>query len=282
MICIPRIRRHRNSGFTLVELLVVIAIIGVLISLLLPAVQAAREAARRTQCKNNLRQIGLGFLMYHDAQGSLPVGCLDKRTGRNSDGLQLSWLAALLPYLEQRGLWEQIDFERAYDSVENAGPAAVPVTTFLCPSTARLAEDRESVHFVSDDAGGASRAASDYGGVFGTTKVTPITNGVFFYDVAVSLREVTDGTTHTLAVIEDTGRGTDWDGDWINGENVFNQGYGVNQRQNNEIWSDHPGGAQAISCDAAVRYLSESIDFEVLKALCTRSNDEIIPAGEVF
>jgi len=271
--------RHAQSGFTLVELLVVIAIIGVLISLLLPAVQSAREAARRTQCKNNLRQIGLSLLLHHDAKGKFPVGCVDQRNSTNPGGKRLCWLAAILPYLEQRPLWEQIDFTKAYDSTENAQAASTQLSVYLCPSTSRTTEDREGAYAVSTTPGNLPRGATDYGGLFGTTEVDPITNGIFIYNTAISIREITDGTTKTLAIAEDTGRGTAWDGEWINGENIFLQSVPVNKNQNNEIWSDHPGGALAVNCDASVSFLGESMDFAALKARCTRSNQEVISAG---
>jgi len=267
--------RSRQVGFTLVELLVVIAIIGVLIALMLPAVQAAREAARRTQCKNNFRQIGLALLLHHDAKGDLPVGCIDKRKSKNPNGKQLSWLAATLPYLEQESLWEQLDFNFAYDSPINAKAASTPLPVYLCPSTARTTIDRQGPLTVPLAGSGFALAVADYGGNFGTTKVLPVTNGVLFYDIPISLREITDGTSHTIAVSEDSGRGGEWHGEWINGENVFNQHFAINQRQNNEIWSDHPGGALTVNCDASASFLSESLDLHVLKALCTRSNQEL-------
>src|SRR5438874_1669093 len=100
---------HRGSGFTLVELLVVIAIIGVLVALLLPAVQAAREAARRTQCSNNLKQLGLAMHNYHDVAGRLPCN-INRVGGATNDRNQASQLVNLLPYIEQKSLYDQINF----------------------------------------------------------------------------------------------------------------------------------------------------------------------------
>src|SRR6478752_6950848 len=96
------LREHPRRAFTLVELLVVIAIIGVLVALLLPAVQAAREAARRMKCQNNLKQVSLAWHNYHDSMGSLPSGC-------NSTN-DLNWTVFILPYIEQRGLYEKFVF----------------------------------------------------------------------------------------------------------------------------------------------------------------------------
>ena len=267
---------RRQHGFTLVELLVVIAIIGVLIGLLLPAVQAARESARRTQCQNNLRQIGVALLAYHDVKGSFPIGCLDKRHAGNPSGRQLSWSATVLPYLEQTTLWEQIDLLSAYDSSNNARAAETALPVYLCPSTARTTSDREGSFVTQVPATGRVLAAIDYGGNYGAAFVSPSANGVMLYNRAVALREITDGTSSTIAVAEDTGRGRLWDGEWINGENIFDQHFAVNKQQNNEIWSDHPGGALAVRCDASVSFLSELMDVKVLKSRCTRSNDELL------
>jgi len=272
----PVVGARKSNGFTLVELLVVIAIIGVLVGLLLPAMQAARESARRTRCQSNLRQIGVAILAYDDANGSFPVGCLDKRHGGNPGGRQLSWSATVLPYLEQAALWEQIDLLAAYDSSANAPAAATVLPFYLCPSTSRTTSDREGSFVIQVPSAEQAMAAIDYGGNYGAAFVSPSANGVFLYNRAIELREITDGTSWTLAVAEDTGRGRQWDGEWINGENIFDQHLSVNEQQNNEIWSDHPGGAQAVSCDASVAFLSESMDAKVLKSRCTRSNEELL------
>jgi len=204
--------------------LVVIAIIGVLVGLLLPAVQAARESARRTHCQNNLRQIGLALHAYHDNQGGLPIGCVDKRIpGHNPDGRQLSWSARLLPQLEMNPIYQQIDFEFGYDSAENAAVGSTVVATYLCPSTFRLAGDRSELRMIASPSGLPALAAMDYGGNYGAGFTFPSANGVLLYDRAVAFHEITDGTSWTIAVAEDTGRGREWDGEWINGENIFDQ-----------------------------------------------------------
>jgi len=270
-----------RAGFTLVELLVVIAILGMLVGLLLPAVQAAREAARRTQCQNNLRQIGLGLLEFHEAHGVLPVGCLEKQfPGKNPMGRQLAWSASLLPYVEQTILWRNIDFQSAYNSRLNAKAAASEVAVYLCPSTARLAAGREGTHMSEkpvDRSSDASlpAAAIDYGGNYGAAFVSPSANGVLLYDRSIRLKDISDGTSHTLAVAEDTGRGLPMDGEWINGENIFDQSGPINRQQNNEIWSDHPGGALALQCDGSVVFLDETMETTLLRALCTRSGEEL-------
>jgi prepilin-type N-terminal cleavage/methylation domain-containing protein/prepilin-type processing-associated H-X9-DG protein len=267
-----------RAAFTLVELLVVIAIIGVLVALLLPAVQAARESARRTQCQNNLRQLGLAVFTYHDAKRSLPVGCLEKRTSAKPAGRQLSWSAAVLPHLEQQALWTRLDFQSAYDSMRNADVAITPLATFLCPSVQRLAAGRDGA-MVQRDAAGATvatylAAATDYGGLYGAGQLSPSANGVLLYDRAVKLSDVTDGTSHTIAIAEDTGRGSLMDGEWINGENIFDVSGLVNAQQHDDLWSDHPGGVNAVRCDGSVAYYEDAIDRAAMRAACTRAHED--------
>src|SRR5690348_6603930 len=131
---------RRPPGFTLIELLVVIAIIGVLIGLLLPAVQKVREAAARIRCTNNLKQIGLALHSYHDSVGSLPPGYIDGNTNAASDatfdvGPGWGWAAFLLPYLEQDNLFKRVNFSQAV----GASPVGSTfLSIFWCPSDRQL------------------------------------------------------------------------------------------------------------------------------------------------
>ncbi len=268
--------RVSRRGFTLVELLIVIAIIGALVSLLLPAVQAAREAARRSHCQNNLRQTGLALHAFHDANGAFPIGCVEKRTFKRPTARQLAWSAALLAQLEQQPLWRAIDFSAAYDSARNAPAALTTLSTYLCPSTVRLAAGRDGAE-VASPAGGYRAAAIDYGGNYGAAGVSPSANGVLLYDRAVMMSEITDGTSHTVAVWEDSGRGLGMDGEWINGENIFDVGGAINSQQHNEIWSDHPGGAIALWCDGSVAMVRQAADLAAINRLCTRAGEEPAP-----
>ncbi|MEM8944452.1 MAG: DUF1559 domain-containing protein [Planctomycetota bacterium] len=128
-------KRRVASGFTLVELLVVIAIIGVLVALLLPAVQSAREAARRMQCQNNLKQIALAALNYESAKGELPPGCrVLAPHDENRWNVREGWAAVILPYMEQQALADGFDWSLSYKATVNAQNSQNYVNTYVCPT----------------------------------------------------------------------------------------------------------------------------------------------------
>ena len=186
-------RRHPR-GFTLIELLVVIAIIAVLIALLLPAVQQSREAARRTQCKNNLCQIGLAIQNYEMAHNVLPPGSVNPTGPIRSEpiGYHMSWAVQILPYLEQQNVFRSIDFAvGAYDP-RNEKSRKMVIPSYLCPSDFR--------HSTGDQ----GSSPSNFAGVQHDVEA-PIDNGnhgVFVLNLAVSMDSVTDGTSTTLFVGE--------------------------------------------------------------------------------
>jgi prepilin-type N-terminal cleavage/methylation domain-containing protein len=270
MFVMPRRRGARSAGFTLVEMLVVIAIIGILVGLMLPAVQAARESGRRIACANNLHQIGLGLHAFHDTHGSFPPGGIERRSARYPKGRQLAWSAYLLPFIEQQDVYDRIDFRKAFDSEENAAAAATVISTYLCPSAARPT-------YLVD-----GRGACDYGGIYGQRifgRNDP-PKGAMIYDRRITIRDIIDGTAYTLIVSEDSGF---HDGQWINALNVFDQAFAINQAPafENDIRSKHPGGAMGLFCDAAVRFLPEMMDLTTLAAICTRNGREVI-ASDLF
>jgi prepilin-type N-terminal cleavage/methylation domain-containing protein/prepilin-type processing-associated H-X9-DG protein len=260
-------------GLTLVELLVVIAVIGVLIALLLPAVQAAREAARRTGCLNNLRQMGIAMHHHHNVHGAFPPGGVEHRwminpqTGRRygAAGRQLAWSVFLLPYLEQEPLFGRLDVEKPFDAPENAESAATILSVYICPSTP------------GGDRLVSGRGPCQYGGIYGERITGPNDppKGVMLYDRAISIAQITDGTANTLAISEDSEHA---DGQWINGLNVFDQAYGINQAPafENDIRSQHPGGANGLFCDGSTRFLPETMDLKTLAAICTRAGRELV------
>src|SRR5205814_6520111 len=133
----PFLWRHR-SAFTLIELLVVSAVIAVLLGLLFPAVQRAREAANRTGCTNNLHQIGIALHHYHDAYRTFPPGGVEWSPPGNTTKRQLAWCVFLLPYLEQENLYRSLTLTKPFDSPENAAGAAAVLAVCPCPSKPRL------------------------------------------------------------------------------------------------------------------------------------------------
>lgn len=221
-----RLRR----GFTLVELLVVIAIIGVLVALLLPAVQAAREAARRTQCFNNVKQLGLALQMYHDATGVFPPGHVESGEDGPSYRHQISWLALCLPYLEQGTLANLVD-PSDIDPAMNAhtNPAFVPagrtvIAAFLCTSDPVSAEEIASVP--RDDEETLFFAPTNYLGNQGIVcqcRERDCT-GMFGHDTQFKMSEITDGTSQTIAIGE-TLKG-DLDPDTIADNYIYSRGAG--------------------------------------------------------
>jgi len=271
-----------RRAFTLVELLVVMAIIGILVALLVPAVSGARESSRRTHCSANLRQLSLALQQYHDLCGHFPPGCVEPKKRR------IAWSAFILPYIEQKELYAQFRFDLRARSTENQPVAGTEVVTFLCPSTGRLGVGR-----VGNRSGDINRngrydpgeqmAMTDYGGIFGIPESDPerFMNGVMIWDRPVRMAEIVDGMSYTLIVGEDSGRGPTMDGEWANGENIFDQAGEINQQQDNELWSDHPSGVNVALCDGSARFLSHTLSRQVLGALCTRAMQDYVP-GEGF
>ncbi|MCC7420015.1 MAG: DUF1559 domain-containing protein [Planctomycetaceae bacterium] len=199
----------RRRGFTLIELLVVIAIIAILIALLLPAVQQAREAARRTQCRNNLKQLGLALHNYHDTYLSFPIGCRTDAAG----GWGQSWWVGILPYIDQGPLYNQWNH-----SVANAGYTGQvtlldgkKIPGVLCPSstlketTTANGGNLQLAHYTGiagaypDPTGRAATATMYSDGHF-------TTGGVLFFNSRIRIKDITDGTTNTMIV----GEQSDW------------------------------------------------------------------------
>lgn len=223
-----------KRGFTLIELLVVIAIIAVLIALLLPAVQQAREAARRTQCKNNLKQIGLAMHNYHDMFNSLPPGYIAAIAGQQDSREQglYGWGAMILPMIDQGGLMAALKIDTLKLDQAAADPVGLrnlqtPLVAFRCPSdTGPMLNNFDDAAYTPDSAGsnyynrhittdGTNRipiATSNYIGVAGTSDSTtpPVVtiaaygecHGQFYQNSRINFRNITDGTSNTLMVGE--------------------------------------------------------------------------------
>jgi type II secretory pathway pseudopilin PulG len=262
----------RRFGITMVELLVAVAIVAALVALALPAVQAAREGARRTTCVNNLRNIGCSLHGHLIAKRRFPVGCTEwKASGSSSPKRCLAWSAMILPWLEEQSVADRINFSKPYNDPANAAAAATVIKLFLCPSADRAGP-------VVGGLGG-----SDYGGLNGERIRSPNkpAKGVMVNDVGYADREISDGLSKTIFVAE-CAREPWGDGQWINGNNLFDQAYQVNwQTWEDEMRSRHPGGAHALAGDGSVHLVAESTDSLILAAACTRAlgDSAITPWG---
>ncbi|OYW19556.1 MAG: prepilin-type cleavage/methylation domain-containing protein, partial [Planctomycetales bacterium 12-60-4] len=183
-----RFQRHRSHGFTLIELLVVIAIIAILIALLLPAVQQAREAARRTQCRNNLKQLGLAMHNYHDNYLTFPQAHFQIQGASSWNGHGI-WVS-VLPYLDQAPLYGQYNFSQDYTAGANTTVRNARVAAFRCPS------DKEYL--------GTGQPGSNYAGCgsSGINLWNSTSNGVFQRLASSSIATCTDGTSNTVMLSE--------------------------------------------------------------------------------
>ncbi len=321
-----------RRGFTLVELLVVIAIIGILIALLLPAVQAAREAARRTQCANNLRNVGTALLNYESAAGSLPPGGLHSPSGSYGH----SWWIRIMQFIEQEAIHEMFDDKGEKSSngctgwvggdsyggnVHNRGILRDKFFPFMyCPSSTLP-------KFVLDNAehNNAKCMSATYTGIAGAHDPSnPVyrggnaswgeisTHGTLIMLENVAIRDISDGTTNTLMVgeqsgwcIDSNGNKADCRSDCFHGfpmgpgndgwERAFNTScvvHRINERSmdamgvsgncgpNRPIQSAHPGGAQVLLADGSARFLQDDTDIQILYDLADRDDGNIIPDGE--
>ncbi len=306
----PDLRR----GFTLIELLVVIAIIGILVGLLLPAVQKVREAAARAQCKNNLKQMGLAFHNYHATTGSFPPGFTSRATATDGPGLGpgWGWSAYLLPYLEQDNLYRRIDFGRDIADPVNAPARQTSLRIFLCPSDS----PGGLTTTVRDGSGNpiCEVAFGNYVGMAGVYEVSgyPDTSngspGVLLRNSAVRVTDITDGSSNTLFVGE---RAWLWQGKvrspattWVGAVTnaivpqtlnpalgveaggvmvLTNSGTAAEGRVPNNPYdhvedacSNHPQGVNFLFGDGSVRSIQNSISPAAWAGSATRAGGEVV------
>lgn len=299
--------RLRARGFTLIELLVVIAIIAILIALLLPAVQQAREAARRTQCKNNMKQLGLALHNYHDVHNTFPSGWIavgPNRVQSAHDGINgAGWGAMVLPYLDQAPLYNRFNAGFAIHDPVNVPFIDNILPAWQCPS------DPKPDKWEIDEEGSpgtvlAELPTANYIGSFGTEELdgcenppgtAPVRangqcvgNGMFYHNSKVRLRDVTDGTTNTFLLGERrTNVGLGWFSTWpgmvAEGEEAFQRILGSADHVPNDpaghfddFSSLHIGGAQFCLGDGSVRFVSENIDQGIYHAVATIQGGEVV------
>lgn len=295
-----------RRAFTLIELLVVIAIIAILIALLLPAVQQAREAARRTQCKNNLKQAGLALHIYHDAFNTFPSGWIGVENGLPSahGGINgAGWGTMILPYLDQRNLYQLFNPRIAIEDPLNDQFRLTRLPTFSCPS------DPQPPRFEIEDEGSPGTVicelpVANYVGAFGTDELdgcqnppgtAPVrvdgqcrSNGILYHNSDVKIRDIVDGTSNTLLVGErKTNESFGWYSTWVgrvaDGEEAFQRILGSFDHTPNhpdahfdDFSSWHVGGAQFLFADGHVRFIPESIDLNTYQGAATIKGREVL------
>ncbi len=307
---------RRRPGFTLIELLVVLAIIGTLIGLLLPAVQKVRASAQRAGCASNLRQLALAVHNYHDSERRLPYNQFLGPYYGGPDSFAWSWLARLLPYVEQGNLHRQGGIP--FKTLRQSGVADRTVALFLCPA------DDAGAAGPRTDAGnlpGFAVGPTNYQGVsganwgddlegvgpnFNTDWRNPGANGSFdghsrgdgmFYRVdyrrRLRLEHVRDGTANTFMIGEDVPAVTQWCS-WPYANNAVGTcaippnvqapgggDYPVSDWQNNESFrSRHTGGLHFAHADASVHFVGDAIALPVYRAMATIQGGETVPAPE--
>ena len=292
----------RRSAFTLVELLVVIAIIGVLIGLLLPAVQAAREAGRRSACSNNMRQLGLAMHNYESVNSKFPPGSKGNNTFSGACHFptafhycgQHSWVAFILPQMESQGIYDAIDFtKRSYatiggidsyhggsavgDSANKTAADSMP-NALSCPSAPKISANHKDYSVAS----------------MGVLTCCPerVTNadGLFWRNSETKMKDITDGTSNTFLLLEDAHSWFNADrSPYAHGSNEFlfvnhaSSGYATGGSAPNALVSGnrhrlarshHPGGLSAVLADASVRFVNDSVNMTVYQNTFTRAGGE--------
>lgn len=286
--------RSCPKGHTLLELLVVAGVVGILVALLLPAVQAAREAARRTECAHHLRQIGLGLQHYHGDHGAFPPGYAAAESRWN--GPNWSWSSFLLPYLEQDPLYDALGIsrERFGGGAEFAPPTAetqIPLCVFRCPSDAGPPLNHHK----------GRHATSNYRSVTGCETALWVhflnlssRDGVFFLNSHISVDNIPDGSSQTIAVgecmleySEEGKRATIWAGMrgtlddvvyisdamwWLNSQPA----YRLNGSAPQAFSSCHPAGVGFVFADGSVHFLHESIEGRTLERLAGRADGHCV------
>ena len=285
-------KKHNRRGFTLVELLVVIAIIGILIALSMPAVQACREAARRTACLHNLTRLGMALQDYQTAHESLPPGVTnpDGPIRNIAQGMHTGWVVALLPYIDEQPTFGQIDSSLSVYDEENAPARAIPIALLRCPSY--------NGPYRLENAGAVS---SSYAGCQHDVEA-PIDDdnqGVFFLGSHIRDEDITDGVTHTIFLGEKLG--SEHELGWMSGTRATLRNTGTRLRQTpgdygckdrgapiedaeDELFvggfgSSHATVTNFLFGDGAVRPISNDIEPAILQQLGNRADGKLLEEG---
>jgi len=309
-------RERRPGAFTLIELLVVISIIAVLIALLLPAVQSAREAARRAQCSNNLKQVGLGMHAYHSTHDAFPPGYITRTETNAPDspetGPGWGWGAMLLNDLEQAAAYNAANFSLPITVPASQTVRTVGLGVFLCPSSTGgvgpvVLNDASGATLVSDLSPGQYVASA---GQLEVEEFPDRNNGVFYRNSRIGARDILDGTSATMMAGERSRNVADatwvgvvpysrvctnprWKVQDCETANVMVLGHtGPSPDQRwvdvpnyegagaDDFWSLHPGGCNFLFCDGSVRFIKETVDPRVFSFLSTRAGGEVVSSDQ--
>jgi prepilin-type N-terminal cleavage/methylation domain-containing protein/prepilin-type processing-associated H-X9-DG protein len=295
MACLGRYSPARR-GFTLVELLVVIAIIGILIALLLPAVQAAREAARRSQCTNNLKQLALAFHNYHDVYGRFPLPGMIAN--------QLGWTSSILPFIEQKPIFDAMDWSAGtYMATNKIRHAIVKIDTYLCPSGRTL-----QTQYTQEQYNNQLAYTIHYYGILGPMGTNPANNQAYrcrntteqfggecdqgiLWQYSSRFADIVDGTSNTFLLAELSWSPMTKYRAWVRGKFQDSRGtlyllaknvqFPLNSR-NETIWngiafgSEHPGGANFALADGSVRFVSQTIEWGTYLSAASKDGAETL------
>lgn len=293
---VPRCSLRR--GFTLIELLVVIAIIAILMALLLPAVQQAREAARRTSCRNNLRQFAVAFHNYHDTHQCFPPGYVFK-PGSQGNAAGAGWGSMLLPFLEQSTTFNQLDFSEPVYSSVNAATRMIHLPVFLCPS-----DTVSGSGFVEMGSSAERYAMASYVGSFGPPDLDDTQekrDGLFSRNSKSRIADIIDGTSSTLMLGErengpfrragSHGVHFSYETTWFSAVRDFDDpsddhGHMVLFQTGNvpnsplsddrDVSAPHVGYANFLFADGHVQIISENVDFQLYQSLSTKGGGEVV------
>lgn len=298
-----------RSGFTLIELLVVIAIIGVLVALIMPAVQMAREAANRTQCLNNLHQLGLAAQGYHDAYGYFPAGwyCMDgvdpNCVPQGSQPTMWNGLIGLFLKMEYNTNYNELNFNFPTNDVSNLTSVRRTLNVWVCPSNRRAipVNNTTGTGNGKNNAGGVNSPVQRYGpsdyrgnmaagyvpgcsNPISTVACWNLDNGLTYMDSTVAINEITDGTTNTVLI------GETLTGTWAQAsdccvrttiDRTINQPIRINNQNYYTYWmSKHPGIVNFAMCDGSTRSVKQSVNKLVLIKIMTRNGGEALSSDE--
>jgi prepilin-type N-terminal cleavage/methylation domain-containing protein/prepilin-type processing-associated H-X9-DG protein len=303
---------RRRRGYTLIELLVVIGIIGVLIGLLLPAVQKVRQSANRLACTNHLKQLALALHNYHDTYSKFPPGSVKGpllEAGITQPDVNHGWAMFILPFIEEGNLLTQYDLNKPASGSENQEVRKTQLEIMQCPSAP---ERNRFATSLGPYSGGRKAACGDYAPTFGVDPdYIPILvannlierpddyRGVLVREQMTTMAAITDGKSNTILLTEVAGRPRLWQagkpgpdqavlgGAWgapVNGFLVRGSNYdgtgdwgpcAINCTNDHEVYSFHPGGANAVFADGHVQFLSKGKSIRTLAALVTRAGGEV-------